>query len=385
MVIYTIALIPMQYGYHNIQGAYQMRNPIPYKLGDIATTLTGAKVEIIEVNNDRKGYEWVRGRDSICRYNRDSDRGRTTGSEGDFSNLKNFIQETTGMSPTALAAAHAKKNAHRISKKENSGMTWTPKEEDNLKRHYGNGFTIPKIAGLHGRSELAIECRLIKLELIDENLQPIIQGAMGMDSTTLLKGKSYWSAKQITNANGTEEFPYLANHFLKIPNFQTCWYDTVSGLEMMKDLAQEQGFWFYNGDKKLYGPEGEKEEEFKIMKEEDYRDTFGKPSWEADGSRNCPYKLGNMVGRISGYTTGMYDSKDLQATIQCAKEAGVYFIDGYGQIYGAEKKKPTIPREEHSLTGALGTDSYKFTVNDYKKPLARMGQGPTGSRKYLLL
>lgn len=59
-----------------------MRGSIPFKIGDVFTTLGGVRVECIQLS-DTRGYETARFSDGGWRYNREYDRGRATGSEWD--------------------------------------------------------------------------------------------------------------------------------------------------------------------------------------------------------------------------------------------------------------------------------------------------------------
>lgn len=71
-----------------------MRGSIPFKIGDVFTTLGGVRVECIQLS-DTRGYETARFSDGGWRYNRDHDRGRATGSEWDARKniVPNFYQE----------------------------------------------------------------------------------------------------------------------------------------------------------------------------------------------------------------------------------------------------------------------------------------------------
>lgn len=46
---------------------------------------------------------------------------------------------------------------------DNAGTKWTPKEDDRLQRELRSGSTIAEIAKAHGRTELAIGCRISRL------------------------------------------------------------------------------------------------------------------------------------------------------------------------------------------------------------------------------
>ena len=61
-----------------------------FKLGEIYTTQEGKSVKIIE-ESTMPSYEWVRGDDNICRYNRPNDRGRVTASNFDMSCPQNLV------------------------------------------------------------------------------------------------------------------------------------------------------------------------------------------------------------------------------------------------------------------------------------------------------
>jgi hypothetical protein len=85
----------------------------PFEVGKMYKTQAGESVTIIETKNDLPGYECVRGCDhgtdnphypryegatgrwhtSGWRYNRESDRGRVTGSAFDMSDPRNLIPE----------------------------------------------------------------------------------------------------------------------------------------------------------------------------------------------------------------------------------------------------------------------------------------------------
>lgn len=72
---------------------YARRLSVPFKQGHTYTTREGNAV-VIEKEYPLLGYEQVRGRDGICRYNRESDRGRVTGSAFDGSDKLNLVPET---------------------------------------------------------------------------------------------------------------------------------------------------------------------------------------------------------------------------------------------------------------------------------------------------
>jgi hypothetical protein len=76
----------------------------PFELGKTYLTQAGERVTIIAVN-DTPGYETVQGDDPLggdpkggWRYNRESDRGRVTGSTFDMSDPRNLIPEPAGLS-----------------------------------------------------------------------------------------------------------------------------------------------------------------------------------------------------------------------------------------------------------------------------------------------
>lgn len=74
------------------------RNGKPFELGKTYRTLGGNMVTIIAVKNDLPGYETVQGDDrdrpeSGHRYNRPGDLGRTTGTDHDWTDLRNLIPE----------------------------------------------------------------------------------------------------------------------------------------------------------------------------------------------------------------------------------------------------------------------------------------------------
>lgn len=65
--------------------AYSVKGSLPFELGKTYKRRDGRDVTIIEVNNEMKGYETVQGDDAESprlgwRYNRESCRGRCTGS-----------------------------------------------------------------------------------------------------------------------------------------------------------------------------------------------------------------------------------------------------------------------------------------------------------------
>jgi hypothetical protein len=84
---------------------YSIEGSLPFELGKSYKRRDGKLVTIIEVINTR-GYETVRGDDAEsphlgCRYNRDSDRGRCTGTAGDFSDPHNLLPEFPEGHPNA--------------------------------------------------------------------------------------------------------------------------------------------------------------------------------------------------------------------------------------------------------------------------------------------
>lgn len=77
--------------------AYSIKGSLPFELGKSYPRRDGKMVKIIAVNNCR-GYETVQGDDGETpevgfRYNRESDRGRCTGTYGDFSDPRNLLPE----------------------------------------------------------------------------------------------------------------------------------------------------------------------------------------------------------------------------------------------------------------------------------------------------
>lgn len=84
--------------------AYSVDGSLPFELGKTYKRRDGKEVTIIKVSNQR-GYETVQGDDgdhpeSGYRYNRDSDRGRCTGTAGDFSDPCNLLPEFPADHPT---------------------------------------------------------------------------------------------------------------------------------------------------------------------------------------------------------------------------------------------------------------------------------------------
>jgi hypothetical protein len=76
---------------------YSVKGSLPFELGKTYKRRDGKDVTIIAVSNQR-GYETVQGDDgaypgSGFRYNRDNDRGRCTGTCGDFSDPRNLLPE----------------------------------------------------------------------------------------------------------------------------------------------------------------------------------------------------------------------------------------------------------------------------------------------------
>lgn len=72
-------------GYYKMAGVTKadgMKNSIPFKVGDVFTTIGGRRVECIELS-EMRGYECARFNDGGWRYNRPYDRGRATGSRND--------------------------------------------------------------------------------------------------------------------------------------------------------------------------------------------------------------------------------------------------------------------------------------------------------------
>lgn len=72
-------------GYYKMAGVTKadgMRRSIPFKIGDVFTTIGGREVECIQLSETR-GYETARFSDGGWRYNRPYDRGRATGSRSD--------------------------------------------------------------------------------------------------------------------------------------------------------------------------------------------------------------------------------------------------------------------------------------------------------------
>lgn len=66
---------------------------LPFVVGQTYQTKGGKSVTITEDNSDRIGpsYWCIRGDDDIWRYNRESDRGRVTGSAFDMSDPLNLV------------------------------------------------------------------------------------------------------------------------------------------------------------------------------------------------------------------------------------------------------------------------------------------------------
>lgn len=84
--------------------AYSVEGSLPFELGKTYKRRDGKDVTIIKVINHR-GYETVQGDDgdhpqSGYRYNRDTDRGRCTGTAGDFSDPCNLLPEFPADHPT---------------------------------------------------------------------------------------------------------------------------------------------------------------------------------------------------------------------------------------------------------------------------------------------
>jgi hypothetical protein len=76
---------------------YSIKGSLPFELGKTYKRRDGKEVTIIAINNHR-GYETVQGDDGSCptsgfRYNRANDRGRCTGSLGDYSDPRNLLPE----------------------------------------------------------------------------------------------------------------------------------------------------------------------------------------------------------------------------------------------------------------------------------------------------
>jgi|HubBroStandDraft_3_1064219.scaffolds.fasta_scaffold00002_6 hypothetical protein len=64
----------------------------PFELNKSYRTKEGDYVTVLVCDNT-PGYEYVLGDDNICRYNRDQDRGRVTGSGFDMTYRRNLIPD----------------------------------------------------------------------------------------------------------------------------------------------------------------------------------------------------------------------------------------------------------------------------------------------------
>jgi hypothetical protein len=76
---------------------YSVKGSLPFELGKTYKRRDGKDVKIIAVSTQR-GYETVQGDDGASptsgfRYNRDNDRGRCTGTAGDYSDPRNLLPE----------------------------------------------------------------------------------------------------------------------------------------------------------------------------------------------------------------------------------------------------------------------------------------------------
>jgi len=67
----------------------------PFLLCSSYRTKAGQWVRIVD-ESTLKGYECVKGDDGIWRYNRESDRGRVTGSAFDMSDPRNLLPNARG-------------------------------------------------------------------------------------------------------------------------------------------------------------------------------------------------------------------------------------------------------------------------------------------------
>jgi hypothetical protein len=77
---------------------YSIEGSLPFELGKSYPRRDGKMVKIVKVNDQHKGYETVQGDDAEAphlgaRYNRDSDRGRSTGTAHDFSDPHNLLPD----------------------------------------------------------------------------------------------------------------------------------------------------------------------------------------------------------------------------------------------------------------------------------------------------
>ena len=62
------------------------------------------------------------------------------------------------------------RDKNRKDKPANAGNFWSSSEDRKLRDLWNKAHHVHEIAYMHGRSELAINCRLIKLGILDENL-----------------------------------------------------------------------------------------------------------------------------------------------------------------------------------------------------------------------
>lgn len=70
-----------------------MPTTLPFVLGQTYSTKSGDVVTIIDEHCKDDPYWTVLGSDDLWRYNRESDRGRVTGSPFDMSDFRNLIPE----------------------------------------------------------------------------------------------------------------------------------------------------------------------------------------------------------------------------------------------------------------------------------------------------
>lgn len=74
----------------------------------------------------------------------------------------------------AIRIADDKLDINKPGAPERAGYIWHSNEDTDLRLQFTLGMGIANMAINHRRSKLAIECRLIKLGLVDEKLQPLV-------------------------------------------------------------------------------------------------------------------------------------------------------------------------------------------------------------------
>ncbi len=247
----------------------------------------------------------------------------------------------------------------------NHGSIWTTNEERNITQLFEQGVSVQTIAKNLGRTPFAIECRLVKLGLLDENGCRIQKEEwLKSVNTKQVKNWGYAFKENLrTEALGTLELPLCVGYLDGPHGFTEQLYSyeqhtkTQGGPCYYKDkiiaAAKAKGVWILDGDGNLWGgPKEEVKMTYPNCIESEVKERLGYMPKEADGSYEKPFCKNYLNICFPGYP--LYNSQDFDATIEYCKKEGYWLIDGNFRYYGGDKKiKPaTLEMKKKQQTGS---------------------------------